>query len=161
MASKRLERRKDKFKFTATDVEADQYSMMTQPDHWFEQKYVLLQIPVFNCLHCFHPFSGHLCEYQQLCSRVFVGNYTQSERRTCRFLRLLKSQFCFVLCFFLAVLSFFTCCTHFGFGLNYGDMDDDQIKQEERTLNICNLILLSSIVVFIGVIAMVLGAAVS
>ena len=66
-----------------------------------------------------------------------------------------------VLCFFLAVLSFFTCCTHFGFGLNYGDMDDDQIKQEERTLNICNLILLSSIVVFIGVIAMVLGAAVS
>ena len=30
MASKRLERRKDKFKFTATYVEADQYSMMTR-----------------------------------------------------------------------------------------------------------------------------------
>ena len=100
MASKRLERRKDKFKFTATYVEADQYSMMTRPDHWSEHKYVPLQIPVFNCLHCFHPFSRHLCECQQLCQRLFVGNYTQSERRTCRFLRLLKSQpksaqFCF------------------------------------------------------------------
>ena len=70
MASKRLERKKDKFKFTATDVEADQYSMMTRPDHWSEHKYVLLQIPVFNCLHCFHPFSRHLCECQQLCESL-------------------------------------------------------------------------------------------
>ena len=70
MASKRLERRKDKFKFTATYVEADQYSMMTRPDHWSEHKYVLLQIPVFNCLHCFHPFSRHLCECQQLCESL-------------------------------------------------------------------------------------------
>jgi hypothetical protein len=40
-------------------------------------------------------------------------------------------------------------------------MDDDQIEEGERTLNIYNLILLFSLLVFIGVIAVVLGAAVS
>ena len=47
----------------------------------------------------FTPSQG-ICVNASSCARVIVGNYTQSERRTCRFLRLLKSQpksakFCF------------------------------------------------------------------